>query len=352
MDAQPGSVDQGMTEPCIRLQERARVEEQQQRRYLGKETTVGRKSQVVVPNMKGRLAVITGASDGIGYALASRLARAGADLVLPVRNLDKGRRAVEQIRALAPGTDIELLTMDLSSLQSVADCAERLLQAGRPINVLINNAGVMSPPHRQKTADGFELQWGTNHLAHFALSARLLPLLKAGGARVTTQSSVSAQMNGINWNDLNFEKSYSESKAYSQSKIANLMFGLELERRSRAAGWGISSNASHPGVTPTNLLRAQPHMGRSRDTLGFRMVETCSRLGLLNRTAEEGMLPALYAATHPQAEGGKFYGPSGFLHLSGAPAEQKVYRPARDADEAARLWDVSEKLVGVQFATR
>lgn len=159
-------------------------------------------------------------------------------------------------------------------------------------------------------------------------------------------------MNGINWDDLNFERSYSDSKAYSQSKIANLMFGLELDRRSSAAGWGITSNASHPGVTPTNLLKAQPHMGRSRDTAGFRMVKTFARLGLLNRSAEEGMLPALYAATDPHAEGGKFYGPSGFLHLSGPAAEQRVYRPARDMDEAARVWEKSEQLVGVQFAMR
>ena len=310
------------------------------------------RSQVAVPDMQGRLAVITGASDGIGFALASRLARAGADLVLPVRNLAKGDKAVEAIRDIAPEADIQLVPLDLSSLQSVADLAQSLLSVGRPINVLINNAGVMSPPERHTTMDGFELQWGTNHLAHFALTARLLPLLSAGTARVTTQSSISAQMNGINWHDLNFEQSYSDSKAYSQSKIANLMFGLELDRRSNAAGWGITSNASHPGVTPTNLLKAQPHMGRSRDTMGFRMVKAFARLGLLNRSAEHGMLPALYAATHPDAEGGKFYGPSGFLHLSGPPAEQKVYRPARDVEEAARVWERSEELVGVQFATR
>lgn len=313
---------------------------------------MSKKSEVFVPDMRGRLAVITGASDGIGYALATTLARAGADLVLPVRNLDKGDKALRGIRAMAPGADIRLLPLDLSSLQSVADLAQSLMSAGRPINVLINNAGVMSPPDRQTTADGFELQWGTNHLAHFALTARLLPLLSAGNARVTTQSSVSAQMNGINWDDLNFERSYSDAKAYSQSKIANLMFGLELNRRSNAAGWGITSNASHPGVTPTNLLKAQPQMGRPRDTASFRMVKAFARLGLLNRSAEEGMLPALYAATHPRAEGGKFYGPSGFLHLSGSAAEQQVYRPARDVEEAARVWEKSEELVGVQFATR
>lgn len=313
---------------------------------------MSRTSEVVVPDMRGRVAVITGASDGIGYALAGRIARAGADLVLPVRNLDKGRMAVEGIRTTAPGVDVQLLPLDLSSLQSIADFADNLVRAGRPINVLINNAGVMSPPERRTTVDGFELQWGTNHLGHFALTARLLPLLVAGKARVTTQSSVSAQMNGINWNDLNFDQSYSDSKAYSQSKIANLMFAFELDRRSKAAGWAITSNASHPGVTPTNLLRAQPDMGRSRDTTGFRMVKALSRVGLLNRSAEEGMLPALYAATHPRAEGGKFYGPGGLLHLSGAPAEQRVYRPARDAAEAARVWDVSETLVGVRFAAR
>jgi NAD(P)-dependent dehydrogenase (short-subunit alcohol dehydrogenase family) len=302
--------------------------------------------------MRGRLAVITGASDGIGYALATALAGAGADLVLPVRNLAKGDKAVREIRAMAPRADIQILPLDLSSLQSVADLAQSLMSVGRPINVLINNAGVMSPPDRQTTADGFELQWGTNHLAHFALTARLLPLLRAGKARVTTQSSVSAQMNGINWDDLNFERSYSDSKAYSQSKIANLMFGLELDRRSSAAGWGITSNASHPGVTPTNLLKAQPHMGRSRDTASFRMVKVFARLGLLNRSAEEGMLPALYAATNPHARGGKFYGPSGFLHLSGPAAEQQVYRPARDVEEAVRVWEKSEELVGLQFATR
>ncbi|MDX1872091.1 SDR family oxidoreductase [Mycolicibacterium sp. 120266] len=313
---------------------------------------MSRKSKVFVPDMRGRLAVITGASDGIGYALATTLACAGADLVLPVRNLAKGDRALREIRAMAPGVDIRLLPLDLCSLQSVADLAQSLLSDGRPINVLINNAGVMSPPDRQTTADGFELHWGTNHLAHFALTARLLPLLSAGNARVTTQSSVSAQMNGINWDDLNFERSYSDSKAYSQSKIANLMFGLELDRRSIVAGWGITSNASHPGVTPTNLLKAQPHMGRSRDTTGFRMVKAFARLGLLNRSAEEGMLPALYAATNPHAQGGKFYGPSGFLHLSGPAAEQQVYRPARGVEEAARVWEKSEELVGVQFATR
>lgn len=302
-----------------------------------------------VPNMAGRLIVITGGSDGIGFALANRLARAGAELVLPVRNADKGRRAVERIHAAAPDGRISLKSLDLSSLQSIADLAGELISEGRPIHCLINNAGVMSPPTRQTTADGFELQWGSNHLGHFALTARLLPLLIAGHARVTTQTSISARFNAINWQDLNFERSYSESKAYSQSKIANLMFALELNRRSEINGWNITSNASHPGVTPTNLLAAQPGLGRQRDTLGLRVVRMFARLGLVNRTAEQGMLPALYAATNPAARGGEFYGPSGFQHLSGQPAAQQVYKPARSVADAAELWGLSETLVGVRF---
>lgn len=309
-----------------------------------------RKATVDAPDLHGKLAVITGGSDGIGFGLAGRLAAAGAEVILPVRNADKGRRAADAIRTTTPDARISTRPMDLSSLQSVADLADELLREGRPIHLLINNAGVMNPPSRQTTVDGFELQWGTNHLGHFALTARLLPLLTAGAARVTTQSSISAARHAINWDDLNFEKSYAVGKAYSQSKIANLMFGLELDRRSRHAGWGITSNVAHPGVTATNLLAAQPHMGRDGDTLSVRLIRRLAGLGILTQTVDQGLLPALYAATHPDAEGGKFYGPSGFQHLSGAPAEQQVYGPARDDADAARLWRVSEQLAGVQFA--
>ncbi|MDN4520381.1 SDR family oxidoreductase [Mycolicibacterium austroafricanum] len=308
------------------------------------------KATVDVPDLHGKLAVITGGSDGIGFGLAGRLAAAGAEVILPVRNADKGRHAADAIRTATPDARISTRPMDLSSLRSVADLADELLTEGRPIHLLINNAGVMNPPSRQTTVDGFELQWGTNHLGHFALTARLLPLLTAGAARVTTQSSISAARHAINWDDLNFENSYAVGKAYSQSKIANLMFGLELDRRSRHAGWGITSNVAHPGVTATNLLAAQPHMGRDGDTLSVRLIRRLAGLGILAQTVDRGLLPALYAATHPDAEGGKFYGPSGFQHMSGAPAEQQVYRPARDDADAARLWRVSEQLAGVQFA--
>ena len=303
-----------------------------------------------VPHLHGKRVVITGASDGIGFGLARRLAVAGADLVLPVRNEAKGHAAADRIVGEAPDATVAIKRLDLSSLQSVSDFAGELLAEGAPVHVLINNAGVMNPPSRQTTVDGFELQWGTNHLGHFALTARLLPLLRAGRARVTTQSSISAAQHGINWDDPNFERSYSADKAYSQSKIANLMFGIELNRRSALAGWGITSNAAHPGVTATNLLAAQPNMGRAKDTFAVRFIRATSRLGILTQTVDMGMLPALYAATHPASQGGTFYGPEGLAHLSGMPAEQRVYRPARDADDARRLWELSERLVGVSFA--
>ena len=313
---------------------------------------MARKQYVEVPDLTGKLAVLTGGSDGIGLGLAGRLAAAGAEVILPVRNHTKGQGAVERIRDAVPGARISTRHLDLSSLQSVADAAGELVADGRPIHILINNAGVMNPPQRQTTHDGFELQWGTNHLGHFALTARLLPMLQAGNARVTTQSSIAARSNAINWGDPNFEKSYSVGKAYSQSKIANLMFGLELHRRSLQAGWGITSNVSHPGVTATNLLAAQPHLGRTSDTLSVRVIRSLARMGVFAQTVDQGLLPALYAATDPGAEGGKFYGPSGFQHTTGAPAEQQVYRPARDMADAARLWELSERLVGLQFVSR
>lgn len=306
---------------------------------------------VAVPDLSGVRAVITGGSDGIGFGLAGRLAGAGAEVILPVRNPTKGEAAAERIRSTVPGSRVSIRHLDLSSLQSVADFATELLDEGKPVQLLINNAGVMNPPSRQTTEDGFELQWGTNHLGHFALTARLLPLLSAGQARVTTQSSVAAGSNRINWDDLDFEHSYSAGRAYSQSKIANLLFGLELNRRSRAAGWGLTSNVAHPGVTATNLLAAQPGMGRSSDTASVRVIRFLARRGILAQTVEHGLLPALYAGVDPSSEGGKFYGPSGFRNLSGPPAEQQVYRPAANPVDASRLWDLSEVLVGVEFTT-
>ncbi|MEW2447144.1 SDR family oxidoreductase [Streptomyces parvulus] len=301
---------------------------------------------IAVPDLSGRRAVVTGASDGIGLGIATRLAAAGAQVVMPVRDRGKGEAAAARIRARVPGADVSLRTLDLSSLASVAELGRALLDEGRPVHLLVNNAGVMTPPARRTTADGFELQFGTNHLGHFALVGHLLPLLRAGRARVTSQISIAANRNAINWDDLSWERSYDGMRAYSQSKIALGLFGLELDRRSRAANWGITSNLAHPGVAPTSLLAARPEVGRAKDTTGVRLIRALSARGIVVGTVHTAQLPALLAATGPEATGGGFYGPSGPGHLGGPPAEQRLYGRLRDAEEARRVWDVSGELVG------
>ncbi|WP_431921483.1 SDR family oxidoreductase [Micromonospora wenchangensis] len=304
---------------------------------------------ISVPDLTGKLAVITGASDGMGLGMAARLAGAGAEVILPVRNPGKGEAAITTIRRAHPGAKVSLRSLDLSSLDSVATLGETLRAEGRPIHLLINNAGVMQPPIRQTTADGFEVQFGTNHLGHFALVARLLPLLSAGRARVTSQVSVAARSGRINWDDLNWERSYHGMRAYRQSKIACGLFGLELDRRSRAQGWGITSNLSHPGVAPTSLLAARPELGRSRDTPAIRLIRAMSARGILVGTVQTAALPALMAATDPDARPAVLYGPSGPGNLGGPPAEQRTYPTLRDTGEARRVWQVSERLTGVAF---
>ncbi|MFG1925195.1 SDR family oxidoreductase [Cryptosporangium sp. NPDC048952] len=300
-------------------------------------------STFTVPDLTGKLAVVTGASDGFGFHIATRLAAAGAEVVMPVRNRRKGEAAVARIAG-----DVSLRDLDLSSLASVAALGSTLRGEGRPIHILINNAGVMTPPTRQTTADGFELQFGSNHLGHFALVAHLLPLLRAGNARVTSQLSVAANAGAIHWDDLNWQRSYVGRDAYSSSKIAFGLFGLELDRRSRAAGWGITSNISHPGVAPTNLLAARPEVSRAKDSGAVRLIRVLARLGLAG-TPESGALPALLAATSPDSRGGRFYGPRGLGHISGPPAEQEIYSRLRSEDDARRSWEISEKLTGVSF---
>ncbi|MFI6862868.1 SDR family oxidoreductase [Streptomyces sp. NPDC050421] len=308
-------------------------------------------SDIPLSDLSGKRAVVTGASDGIGLGVATRLAAAGAEVVLPVRNPDKGEEAVATIQREAPGAQVSLRTLDLSSLDSVAALGKTLLAEDRPIHLLVNNAGVMTPPDRQTTADGFELQFGTNHLGHFALVGHLLPLLRAGHARVTSQLSVAANRNGINWDDLNWERSYNGMHAYSQSKIAFGLFGLELHRRSEAGGWGITSNLSHPGIAPTNLLAARPEVGRAKDTLGVRVIRLLSARGIVVGTVRSAGLPALYAAASPDSRGGAFYGPGGPGNMGGPPAEQTLYNRLRGTEEAQRVWQVSEEFTGVRFAS-
>ncbi|WP_433343765.1 SDR family oxidoreductase [Streptomyces sp. CA-253872] len=306
------------------------------------------KPSVEVPPLAGRTALVTGASDGLGLGLARRLALAGAEVIMPVRDQDKGARAARRIREDAPGAKVDVRALDLASLDSVGRLAGGLLAEGRPIHIMINNAGVMTPPDRRTTADGFELQFGTNHVGHFALVGHLLPLLRAAGARVTSMSSLGARSGTLSWDDLQYERRYDAMKAYNQSKLALMLFALELDRRSRAAGWGLSSNVAHPGLTLTNLQSSGWNMGRGRESLRTRAFRGAARaLPFLVQRVETGVLPALYAATDPKARGGVFYGPGGIGHLTGGPVEQEVYPSARGEDDARRVWEVSERLSGV-----
>jgi NAD(P)-dependent dehydrogenase (short-subunit alcohol dehydrogenase family) len=293
-------------------------------------------------DLTGKLAVITGANSGIGLGAAKRLAAAGAEVVLAVRNQAKGATAAKEITD-AP---VSVEPLDLSSLDSVAAFADRMLERDRPIDLLINNAGVMMPPDRHTTADGFELQFGTNHLGHFALTGRLLPLLrKASAPRVVSLSSGAARVGRIDFDDLQSERRYRPIPAYAQSKLANLLFALELDRLSERNGWGIMSTAAHPGATHTNLQTSGPSMGRDRASLTMRI----SKFLPVWQEVPQGCLPTLHAATSSEATGGGYYGPGGPFELRGDPAPATIPKRAKDPGTAARLWVVSEELTKVRF---
>lgn len=305
------------------------------------------------PDLSGKLAVVTGSNSGLGLGLATRLAAAGAHVIMAIRNQAKGEAAAKDIRAKVPDAKLTLKPLDLASLASVAALGEELNAEGRPIDILINNAGVMQPPRRETTEDGFELQFGCNHLGHFALTGHLLPLLRAAGnARVTSLSSLAARLGGVNFDDPQWEKSYSATAAYNQSKAATLMFATELDRRSRQAGWGIVSNAAHPGLTKTNLQISGPSHGQESPSVLARFYQFSWRfMPFMWQEVDAGILPALYAATSPDAEGGAYYGPRGVLGLTGRPARAQI--PSRAGNEAdnRRLWELSERLTGVTYPT-
>ena len=306
-----------------------------------------------VPDLSGKLVVITGANSGLGFGLARRLSAAGADVVMAIRNRAKGEAAIEEIRAAVPDAKLTIKSLDLSSLAAVAALGEQLNAEGRPIDILINNAGVMTPPERDTTADGFELQFGSNYLGHFALTAHLLPLLRAADRpRVVSLSSLAARMNAkIHFDDPQFEKSYQPMAAYGQSKLAMLMFSRELDRRSRESGWGIVSNAAHPGLTMTNLQISGPSRGREKPSMMQRLYTTSWRWApFMWQEIDDGILPALYAAATPQAEGGAFYGPRGFLEGAGGGVKPAhVPSRARNEADSRRLWELSEQLTGVSY---
>jgi NAD(P)-dependent dehydrogenase (short-subunit alcohol dehydrogenase family) len=305
-----------------------------------------------VPDQTGKLAVVTGANSGIGFGLTRRLAAAGAEVILAVRNMDKGTKAVQDLLAENPAAKLRIEQIDLASLQSVRDFAARLNQQDQAINILVNNAGVMAPPTRHTTADGFELQFGANYLGHFALTAGLLPLLrKAGRSRVVTLSSGVNHFGAINFDDLQSERSYSPGRSYAQSKLADLLFAFELNARSQIYGWGILSNAAHPGATRTNLQSTGPRLGNTT-SIWDRIARAAGLIGGIWQDIPHGALPALYAATSLSAVGGGYYGPDSFLEMRGMPKNAAVPRRARNQDTQKRLWEVSEELTGVRFPSR
>lgn len=296
-----------------------------------------------IPHRNEGLAVITGSTEGMGYEDALALSTAGWRVVLMGRNTQKGADAVAKIRQINPTAKLSFEKIDLADLSSISDFAGRMLAKGEAIDLLINNAGVMTPPKRLETADGLELQFGTNHIGHFALTAQLLPLLrKAANPRVVTLSSVASRDGEINFNDLQSTVSYVPMKAYGQAKLANLMFALELQRQSDKHGWGITSMAAHPGVSRTNLLIS----GAGRWS-GPGLARTF--LPFLFQPQSQGALPTLYAATSPEAKGGVYYGPNKMGETRGYPAVAKIPAQAQDINVAAKLWEESLKLAKVEF---
>jgi NAD(P)-dependent dehydrogenase (short-subunit alcohol dehydrogenase family) len=307
-----------------------------------------------IPDQSGRYAVVTGANSGLGFGLAKRLATAGADVVMPVRSRAKGEAAAAEIRREFPAAKLSIRALDLSSLKSVAALSAELTAEGRPIDILINNAGVMTPPQRQETQDGFELQFGTNHLGHFALTGQLLPLLRAAGsARVVTVSSLAAtqrQLESSLFADPNAQSDYKAMRSYGIAKLAQLMFAFELDRRSRRDGWGLMSNAAHPGLSKTNLLSGASY-GRDKPTLQARFTQwTWRLLPFMWLDVDEGIKPTLYAAVSPDAQGAEYYGPRGFYEtVGGGVTLAGLPQLARSEVNREELWQRSEQLTGVTY---
>lgn len=294
-----------------------------------------------VPDQSGRIAIVTGSNTGLGYETARVLAARGAHVVIAVRNLDKGRDAVDRITAATPKADLKLQQLDVGSLDSVRSGAEELKAAYPRIDLLINNAGVMYPP-KQTTVDGFELQFGTNHLGAFALTGLLLDhLLPVDGSRVVAVASIAHNIQaGIHFDDLQWERSYNRVAAYGQSKLSNLLFTYELQRRLAAKNEPTIAVAAHPGISDTELTRHIPGAGLPGASQITRLVVN---------SALKGALATLRAATDPGVQGGQYYGPAGFRELRGYPKLVTSSKQSHDEELQRRLWAVSEELTGVTF---
>jgi len=295
-----------------------------------------------IPDQTGRVAVVTGANSGLGLVTARELTRAGATVIVAVRNIDKGERAAAEIRSDVPSADVSVQRLDLADLASVREFAQHLIADHDRLDLLINNAGIMAPP-RRLTADGFESQIGTNHLGHFALTGLLLStLLAAPAPRVVTLSSEAHWIGQMKFDDLSYERGYNNWRAYGQSKLANLMFCFELARRATEADVALVSVAAHPGYAATNLQFAGPAKWHERAFMAIANK-------VYAQSAEMGALPSLYAATVPDLPSGSFVGPDGLFGGRGHPHVVSAAAKAYDREGWTRLWEISEQLTGVTY---
>jgi NAD(P)-dependent dehydrogenase (short-subunit alcohol dehydrogenase family) len=302
-----------------------------------------------MPNLDGKTFVVTGANSGIGLAAVRELAQKGATVVLACRSVEKGAAAADEIRPSAPRATLDVMSLDLADLSSVRAFAEAFTRAHRRLDVLVNNAGVMALP-RSTTVDGFEMQLGTNHLGHFALTGLLLDSLKRRpGSRVVTVSSNAHKMGRIDFDDLQGETEYRRWDAYGQSKLANLVFALELQRRIETAGLNIRSVGAHPGYTATNLTTAGNSLEGGGLLSRFSAPVMWAADRVLAQGVDAGALPILYAATVEDLPGGSYVGPDGWREFRGGPKVVRPRRLARDPEVAKRLWQVSEDLTGVEY---
>jgi NAD(P)-dependent dehydrogenase (short-subunit alcohol dehydrogenase family) len=295
----------------------------------------------VVPDQHARTAIVTGGNSGLGRIVARELARRGATVIIASRDIAKGAEAARAITAAFPSATVDPEQLDLANLSSIRAFADRIRAGNDHIDLLVNNAGVMAAPYR-RTADGFELQFGTNHLGHFALTGLILPLMhERPDARVVTVSSNNHKAGQMRFDDLQGERRYSRWGAYAQSKLANLLFAFELDRRLKAGGWPLISVAAHPGYSATNLQLSAPPL---HERLAMRLSNR-----LFAQSAEIGALPLLFAATAPGVLGGSYVGPDGAREMRGHPVLVQATKRANDEESAQRLWEISERLTGVAY---